>query len=53
MDSQRALAAPHPAHPPPMMTYFLCGVESVSASSDVVDLREDFVCNRLVVSDMG
>ncbi len=35
-DSQRALAAPHPAHPPPMMTYFLEGGED-SVSSDVVD----------------
>ncbi len=55
VDSQSALAAPHPAHPPPMMTYFFCGVGSLEAlvSSDVVDWRDDDDWNRLVVSDMG
>lgn len=52
LDSQRALAAPHPPHPPPMITYFFwAGVVSLmdSASSDLVDWIEDVVvCNRLV-----
>ena len=56
VDSQSALAAPHPAHPPPMMTYFFGGVGSLVAlaSSDVLDWREDDdVWNRLFVSAVG
>ncbi len=51
-DSQRALAAPHPAHPPPMITYFfLAGVVRVvgSVSSELVDRINDVVCNLLLV----